>query len=100
MKRLRRQVRDDERGEEDVHERDFEEEDPAEQHQLIVAEAGQRPAHPDEDEEERGDFPEEGRDVEKAAEDSAPAFRVAGDVGPVKAAAPRWDRQVPAAEEE
>ena len=59
---------EDDRGEENVDERDLEEEDPAEPHQLIVAEARQRPAHPDEDEEQGGDFGEEDGDVEETAE--------------------------------
>ena len=36
-------------GDENVHERDFEKENPAESHQLIVAKTRQRPAHPDEE---------------------------------------------------
>src|SRR6187200_2162533 len=63
----------DDCGDKNVHERDLEKENPAEAHELIVAETGKGPAHPDEEEKEQGHFPEETKDVEESAENAAPA---------------------------
>jgi hypothetical protein len=56
-------VGDHQRGEEDVQQGEFEKEIPAELHQLIVAEAGKGPSHPDEHEEEESDLREKDSDV-------------------------------------
>ena len=64
---------DDDRGDKNVGERDLEEKDPAESHQLIIAETGQGPTHPDEEEEQGTDLGEEDENVEETAENSTPA---------------------------
>ena len=50
----------------DVDESGFEEDDPSEVHQLVVAETGDRPANEDEEENEDGDFGEKAADVQQA----------------------------------
>jgi hypothetical protein len=44
-----------------------------EPHQLIIAETGQGPAHPDEEDQQGTDLGEEDEDVEETAENSTPA---------------------------
>ena len=56
----------DDGGEEDVDEGGFEEDDPAEVHELIKAEAGDGPADEDEEEDEEGDLRQEAADVDEA----------------------------------
>src|SRR4029077_21095112 len=64
---------DDDRGDKHVGERDPEKKPPAEPHQLIIAETGQGPAHPDEEDQQSADLGEEDEDVEEAAKNSRPA---------------------------
>src|SRR4030095_2475511 len=75
---------------EDIHEGDFEDVDPAELHQLVVAEARKRPADPNEEEEQSGDLCEEDDNAHDAPD---PAGYPAGSAG-------RDERQMPATEEE
>ena len=56
---------EDESGDEDVDESGFEEDDPTEVHQLVVAETGDSPANEDEEEDEDGDFRQEASDVQQ-----------------------------------
>ena len=53
------QIGQDGGGDEDIYEGDFKEEDPAQSHQLIIAETRESPADPDENEKEGRDFGEE-----------------------------------------
>src|SRR5205823_10849204 len=50
-------------GQENVHERDLKEENPAQPHQLIVAETRQSEADPDKNKKKRCNFGEENEDV-------------------------------------
>src|SRR5438067_12942252 len=68
----------------DVYQRDLEEKEPAESHELVPAESGQRPAHPHEHENEGADFGKEHDDVDQPED---PTARTVGD-----------SRKVPAAE--
>src|SRR4029077_16062630 len=68
---------------EDVNQRDLEEEEPAETHELIIAESGQGPAHPHKKENDDGDLCEEDCDIDQAED---PSVRPIGN-----------SRQVPAA---
>ena len=52
------QICQDGGGAEDIYEGDFEEEDPTQSHQLIIAETRQSEADPDENEKEGRDFGE------------------------------------------
>src|SRR5581483_10107314 len=61
-----REKREDTRGEDDVDEGDFEKVNPAEAHELVVAETRQRPAHPDEEKEQCCDLAEKDGDVHAA----------------------------------
>src|ERR1044071_4823281 len=72
------QISEDDRHQENVYERDFEKEDPAEPHQLVVTKAGERPADPDKKEEKRGDLREKDKDVKQPP---TPARRAVGDAG-------------------
>src|SRR5437762_9676555 len=96
--RLGSNERQDRCDDENVYQRDLEKEKPTEPHELVVPEAGQCPAHPHEDENQHGDFREEGGDVEQTADYAAPAGRVSIDNGPVKSAVPGRNRQMPTAE--
>src|SRR5580765_2675624 len=69
------QICQDGGGPEDIHEGDFKEENPAQSHQLIVAEAGESKADPDENEKEDHNFGEENKDVN---ETKNPAVRTDG----------------------
>src|SRR5579862_8628052 len=80
-------------GDEDVDERDLEEVEPADAHELIVTETGKRPADPNEEEEQAGDLGEESGDVDEAEDDAAEA---GGELGGIH----REEGNVPAAEEE
>src|ERR1700731_2381546 len=92
------QIRDDARDEEDVDKGDLKKEEPAEAHELVVTETRQGPAHPHEDEKQRGDFCEKRRDVKQTADHPAPTRRRSIDNQPVKAAVPGGQRKVPPAE--
>src|SRR5437899_11774055 len=87
---------DDRRGEEDIHERDLEHVEPADAHELIEAEARERPAHPDEEHEQRGDFAEEAGDVCEAEQ---PVREMLQDFETTIAIAIRDAGHVPSAEE-
>src|ERR1700741_4054993 len=76
--RLRGAIREDDRHHENVYERDFEKEDPAEPHQLVVTETRKRPAHPDKNEEKRGDLREKDKNVDQAPTPAGGAVRDAG----------------------
>src|SRR4051812_44131812 len=80
---LRWEIRQDDRGDEDVHERNLEKENPAQPHQLVVTEAWQSPADPDKKEEQDRDFGEKDEDVEQAP---APAVGTIGHAGEMPAA--------------
>src|SRR6266576_7218367 len=83
-----RQIRHDARSDKNIHERDLKKEQPAEPHELVVAEPGQGPAHPHEHENDHGNFGEKGCNVEQAADYAAPAGRASIDKRPVKSAMP------------
>ena len=55
---------EDESGDEDIDESGFEEDDPSKVHQLVVAEAWNRPANENEEEDEDGNFRQEAADVQ------------------------------------
>src|SRR6266853_435716 len=82
------QIRHDACSDKNVHERDLKKEQPAEPHELVVAEPGQGPAHPHEHENDHGNFGEKGCNVEQAADYSAPARGGSIDKRPVKSAVP------------
>src|SRR5688572_19715657 len=89
--------RQDPRRDEDVHERDFEEIEPPEFHQLVITEPRQGPSNPDEDEEQDGDFGEEDGDVHNPPDPARDGVKEArsdsiGAIGD--------ERQMPATEEE
>ena len=75
-------------GPEDIHEGDFKEENPAQSHQLIVAEAGESKADPDENEKEDRNFGEENEDVN---ETKNPAVRTVGNSWKMPAAEEKGD---------
>ena len=81
------------RGEEDVREGEFEEDFPAQRHQLVKAKAGKSPADDDEEEDEGEHLREEGGDVQQAE----PPGCVSGFKGQAEI---RRKRNAPAAEEE
>ena len=60
--------RNDKGRDEDVEKGEFEEYDPTEFHELVVAEAGDGPAYPDEEDDEANCFGEEDAEVNKARE--------------------------------
>src|SRR4051794_9304426 len=60
-------------GEENIHERDFEKEDPTEAHELVVTKPRQSPADPNEEEEEERNLPEEDEDIEETADHPVPS---------------------------
>src|SRR5467141_3927389 len=82
------QIRNDGCDDKDVYQRNLEKEKPAEPHELVVAEPGQRPAHPHEHENDHGNFGEKSCNVEQAADYAAPAGRASIDKRPVKSAMP------------
>src|SRR5437868_617439 len=92
--------REDEGHDEDIHQSDLEEKDPAEPHQLVVTKAGQSESDPDKEKQQRGDLGKKRHNVKQAAENTPPSWRRSIDHGPVKPAAPGWYRQMPAAEKE
>ena len=57
---------EDEGGDEDVDESGFEEDDPSKVHELVVAEARNRPANENEEEDEDGNFRQEATDMQQA----------------------------------
>ena len=73
---------------EDIDEGDFKEEDPAQSHQLIVAEARESKANPDENEEEDHNLGEENKDVN---ETKNPAMRTVGNSWKMPAAEEKCD---------
>jgi len=80
------EVSEDAGGDEDIDQRDLEENIPTEFHQLVEAEAREGPAHPEEEENDRGHFGEEGADIDQPPEPSVRSIRNEG--------------QAPSAEEE
>src|SRR5687768_11042987 len=84
--RLGRKISQNDGRQENVYEGDFEKEHPAEPHELVVAKTGERPAHPDEDEEKRDHLREKDKDVYQSP---APTVRTVGNA-----------RKMPAAEKE
>ena len=58
---------------EDIHQGDFEEEDPAQSHQLIPAKPGQGPADPNKKEQNKRHLGKKRNDVEQSPEHTAPA---------------------------
>src|SRR5882672_1495699 len=60
------EVSENNRDHENIDERDFEKEKPAQTHELVPAEAWQRPAHPHEDKNQRCNFGEENGDVNQS----------------------------------
>src|SRR5256714_7037353 len=77
------EIGEQDRHEKNIHERNFEKENPAESHQLIVTKARQRPAHPDKKEKQHGDLREENEDVQEAP---TPAAGTIGHPGKMPAA--------------
>jgi hypothetical protein len=65
---LLRQTSEDACDNKDVYQGDFEKEKPTKPHELVPAKTGQRPAHPDKKEQERGNFAEKCEDVEETAD--------------------------------
>src|SRR5882724_10170655 len=66
---------DDGGGQKNVHERDLEEENPAQPHQLIVAETRQSEADPDKNKKKRRNFGEENEDVNETKNPSVGTVR-------------------------
>jgi|SRR5690349_15480949 hypothetical protein len=73
---------------EDIDEGDFKEEDPAQSHQLIVAEARESKSDPDENEKQDHNFGEENKDVN---ETKNPAMRTVGNSWKMPAAEEKGD---------
>src|SRR5438094_6901396 len=65
-------------GPENVHERDLEEENPAQPHQLIVAETRQSEADPDKNKKKRRNFGEENEDINQTKNPAMGTIRNAG----------------------
>src|SRR6266516_2621907 len=93
--RLGWKISDNPRDNENIDQRNLEKEKPAEPHELVIAEPGQRPAHPHEDENEHRHFCKKSGDVEETPDYTAPAGRVPIDKGPVESAVPGRNRQMP-----
>src|SRR5260370_26477437 len=97
---LRRNVRENDCDDEDIHERDLKKEQPAEPHKLIVTEARQSKTHPNEKKQEHRHFREKDGDIEQAAYYAAPARCTSIHKCPVKPPMPCWNRQIPSTEKE
>src|SRR5688500_8635720 len=82
-RRLGRKISQKDGRQENVYEGDFEKENPAEAHELVVAKTGEGPAHPDEHEKKRDHLREEDKDVYQPP---APTVRAVGDAGKMPAA--------------
>src|SRR5436190_6587238 len=76
-------VSKDNRDQENIDERDFEKEKPAEPHQLVPAKTRQCPADPHHEENEHANFREKHRDVDQSKN---PAVRAVRDPGKMPAA--------------
>ena len=61
---------------ENVNQRDLEEEEPAEAHELVIAKSGQGPTHPHEKQNDDGDLCEEDCDIYQTED---PSVRAIGD---------------------
>src|SRR4051812_16627906 len=77
---LNREISENDRNQKNLYERNFKKEDPAEPHQLVVTEAGERPAHPDKNKKKRGDLREKNKYVNQPP---TPARRPVRDAGKV-----------------
>src|SRR6266446_2507678 len=81
------EVNENDRDDEDIDERDFKKEKPAQAHQLVPPETRQSPAHPHEQKDQCGNLGEEDRDVDQTENPTIRAIR-----NPGKMPAPKKER--------
>src|SRR4051812_48977969 len=82
------QVGHNDRRDKNIQQRDFEEKDPPQAHQLVITEPWQGESNPDKEEDEHRDFREKCHDIKQAAQHTGPAGSGAIDQRPMKSAAP------------
>src|SRR5258708_27685350 len=69
------EVRENDRDDKDIDERDFKKEQPTQSHQLVPTKSRQRPADPHHEKDERADFGEKHGDVDQAEDPAVRAVR-------------------------